>query len=268
MKIGLIACSNGIKDREKYEEIKMIIEKMDVKIVEADTIFRVEGHIYSGSPQKRATELNRLFSMELDYIIDVSGGDSGNEILDYLDYEKISKSKAVYAGYSDLSTVINALLCKSKKWSYYYNIWNIVGDDRENQIKYFKEIFINDNFDQSKLEIEIGEWIGGEIFGGNLRCFSKLIGTDYLPDGKDKLFLIEAWSGNEARLRTYLYQMKQGGVFKDIKGIILGNFTDLEKEKNSSEILKIVEDISEIKDIVKLSNLGHNSNSYTIKIGK
>ena len=273
MKIALIACSDGLKDsekqREKCNQLIMFLKKCNLEVVEADTIFREDGHIYSGKPEERAKWLNKFFSDKtIKYIFDVSGGDSGNEILEYIDYNIAAESKAVYCGYSDLSTVINAIYTKAGKSSYYYNIWNIVSEkDGEKQQKWFKEIFIDGQCNRENLIVEFGNLMEGEVLGGNLRCFSKVIGSEYMPDFQGKNILIEAWSGDEARFRTYLYQMKHAGIFKKVRGVILGTFTELEKEKSSSYIYEMAKEITEVKNIVKLSNLGHNSDSYTIKIG-
>ena len=88
-----------------------------------------------------------------------------------------------------------------------------------------------------------------------------------MPDFTGKNILIEAWSGDEARFRTYLYQMKQAGIFKKVKGVILVTFTELEKEKSCEYIYNMAKEITEVENIVKLSNLGHNSDSYTILMG-
>lgn len=55
----------------------------------ANTLFRKEGY-FSGNPQERAAELNQLFkNTEISAIFDISGGDSANQILEYIDYESI-----------------------------------------------------------------------------------------------------------------------------------------------------------------------------------
>ena len=46
---------------------------------------------------------------EVEEIYDISGGDLANQVLDGLDYAAIGKSRAVFWGYSDLTTVINAI---------------------------------------------------------------------------------------------------------------------------------------------------------------
>ena len=158
-------------------------------------------------------------------------------------------------------------------WDFDSEIINIYGFP----LKYYGLLFggglllstyiLKGNYKRENLKTEYGNWIEGVVLGGNLRCFSKVIGTEYMPEFANKNILIEAWSGDEARFRTYLYQMKQAGIFKKVKGVILGTFTELEKEKSSEYIYNMAKEITEVENIVKLSNLGHNSDSYTILMG-
>ena len=53
----------------------------------------------------------------------------------------------------------------------------------------------------------------GEVVGGNIRCFLKLAGTEYLPSFDGKILLLESYSGDVAGQGTYLNQYKQLGVF-------------------------------------------------------
>ena len=66
--------------------------------------------------KQRADALTELFqNPEIREIYDISGGDMANEILDFLDYEKIAASQAELWGYSDLTTVLNAIYVKNRK---------------------------------------------------------------------------------------------------------------------------------------------------------
>ncbi|AIY80588.1 LD-carboxypeptidase family protein [Clostridium botulinum 202F] len=100
--------------------------------------------------------------------------------------------------------------------------------------------------------------------------FLKLAGTEYIPKFKDKILLLESLSGDVAKMATYLTHYKQLGVFKEIKGIILGNFTEMENNQYSPSIIELVKDIvsDENMPIVKTSEIGHGPDSKCIIIGE
>ncbi len=67
---------------------------------------------------------------EVEEIYDISGGDLAN-VLDGLDYAAIGKSRAVFWGYSDLTTVINAIYAQTGKSSVLYQVKNMVWGEKK-----------------------------------------------------------------------------------------------------------------------------------------
>ncbi|WP_252244542.1 MULTISPECIES: S66 peptidase family protein [unclassified Clostridium] len=273
-KVGIIACSNGVdKSMElKMNELKRTLNFIGLNVIFSNTIYK-KYSVFNGSGKERANELMKLFEdRSIKAIFDISGGDLANGILEYLDFDTIKKNSKLFFGYSDLSVVINALYAKSNIKMYLYQIRNLIGDNSEIQIKNFIETFMEDKkslFD-FKYEWIQGKSIEGIVVGGNIRCFLKLAGTEYMPKFKDKILLLESLSGNVAKMTTYLTHYKQLRVFKEIKGIILGNFTEMENNQYSPSIIELVKDIvsDENMPIVKTSEIGHGLDSKCIVIGK
>ncbi|MBN1068465.1 LD-carboxypeptidase [Clostridium botulinum] len=273
-KVGIIACSNGVdKSMElKMNELKRTLNFIGLNVIFSNTIYK-KYSVFNGSGKERANELMKLFEdRNIKAIFDISGGDLANGILEYLDFDTIKKNSKLFFGYSDLSVVINALYAKSNIKMYLYQIRNLIGDNSEIQIKNFIETFMEDKkslFD-FKYEWIQGESIEGTVIGGNIRCFLKLAGTEYMPNFKDKILLLESLSGEVAKMTTYLTHYKQLGVFKEIKGIILGNFTEMENKQYSPSIIELVKEIvnDENMPIVKTKEIGHGPDSKCIIIGE
>ena len=114
-----------------------------------------------------------------------------------------------------------------------------------------------------------GKMVEGIVVGGNIRCFLKLAGTEYFPDVTDKILLLEARSGNPAQIVTYFAQLEQLGVFKKVKGILLGTFTQMEREQPVSAVYSLLKRyINEELPVVKTEYIGHGEDSKAIQIGK
>ena len=56
--------------------------------------------------------MNFYQDREIQMIFDISGGDIANEILPYLDFEVIAENPKPFWGYSDLTTIMNAIYAK------------------------------------------------------------------------------------------------------------------------------------------------------------
>ena len=114
-----------------------------------------------------------------------------------------------------------------------------------------------------------GENMEGIVVGGNIRCFLKLAGTEYFPDVTDKILLLEARSGNTAQIVTYFAQLEQLDVFKKVKGILLGTFTQMEREQQMPDVYSLLKRyINEELPVVKTEYIGHGEDSKAIQIGK
>ena len=270
-KIALVVCSNGknIEDKDRLEKLESILVEMGLvpiftKYIYKDKIGRGE------KAQVRAEELMSFYkNKEIKVIFDISGGDIANEVLDYLDYDVIKRNYKPFFGYSDLTTVLNALVSKTNEINYLYQILNIIESDkiREN----FEDTFLKNNqtlFDV-KWKFFQGSSIEGRVVGGNIRCFLKLAGTKYFPEVENKVLFIEGLGTSIEGLVTHLAQLKQIGVFDKISGLLIGTFTKIEKEISEEELFELVKDfIPEHLPVVKTSEVGHAKDSKVLKIGE
>ena len=274
-KIGVISCSNGlsIKNKNIIEELKLNLKSLDIEMVEGDTLYAKEYNIFSGTGEEKARALEKLFlDKDIKMIFDISGGDLANEVLDFLDFNLIKENPKPFFGYSDLTVLLNAIYSQCDITTYNYQLRNLVGKFKEEQMQNFKASFIEGKEDIFNLDYK---WINGShlegiVVGGNIRCLLKLAGTKYMPDFKDKILFLESFSGNSAKMVTYITQYKNLGVFNEVKGIILGEFTEMERENLKPDIVEILKRvIGEINiPILKTRDLGHGADAKCIPIGK
>ena len=274
-KIGVISCSNGlsIKNKNIIEELKLNLKSLDIEMVEGDTLYAKEYNLFSGTGEEKARALEKLFlDKDIKMIFDISGGDLANEVLDFLDFNLIKENPKPFFGYSDLTVLLNAIYSQCDITTYNYQLRNLVGKFKEEQMQNFKASFIEGKENIFNLDYK---WINGShlegiVVGGNIRCLLKLAGTKYMPDFKDKILFLESFSGNSAKMVTYITQYKNLGVFNEVKGIILGEFTEMEREDLKPDIVEILKRvIGEINiPILKTSDLGHGADAKCIPIGK
>lgn len=272
--IALVACSNGLDKNTttKINELINILNSLNLNVVLSNSLYKDENN-NSYSYEIRAKELMNFYKDNtINAIFDLSGGDLCNEILDFLDYEFISTCNKPFFGYSDLSVILNALLTKSNTINYNYQLRNLIREDSENQIINFKNSVLegtNDLFNFSYKWLQ-GKSMMGEVVGGNIRCFLKLAGTKFIPSFNGKILFLEALSGDINKISTFLTQYKQIGAFTNINGILLGSFTELEKDFSEEEVINLL--LRKINNpdlpIAKTNELGHGSNSKCIAIGK
>lgn len=189
-KVGIVCCSNGqLREYEKQnDDLTQTLLSLGYQAVFSRCIY-ADSNGLCGTAKERAFALMNFYNDDdIKVIFDISGGDVANEILDDLDYDVIKKSAKQLWGYSDLTTVLNAIYAKTGKESVLYQIKNLVYDFAEQQQSDFSSatalLDFQYNYVQGHHDME------GVVVGGNIRCFLKLAGTEYFPDLTNKTFFL------------------------------------------------------------------------------
>ena len=283
-KAAIVCCSNGqlIENKEKLQKLQDTLTEIGLIPVFSDHIYaHGSDSVFSGSGKERAASLMNFYKdEEIKAIFDISGGDIANEVLSWLtpeDFNLIKNSGKLFWGYSDLTAILNAIYTKTGNSSVLYQVRNLISKDAQMQISRFTNTLLYNNIllqeepDLFDIHYEFiqKEEMHGVVVGGNIRCFLKLAGTEFWPDMKGKILLLEAMGGTVPQMVTYLNQLKQMGVFQQVSGILLGTFTKMEKEGCVPVISELVKAYAgnEIP-IAQTAEIGHGTDSKAIIIGK
>lgn len=263
-RIGIVCCSNGQKRScaGELKRLETILLKMGLHASFSDCIYEKENG-FSGTARERARELMKFYRDDgIKGIFDISGGDIANGILPYLDYDVIADSGKLFWGYSDLTTVINAIYAKTGKASVLYQIRNLLYHNAAG------EYSCNDLF-KIKYRFLQQKEMKGTVIGGNIRCFLKLAGTEYMPDLEGKILLLEAYHGTPPQIETYLRQLQQLGAFEKVAGILLGTFTQMEDERCTPTVETLIREIAGKElPIAVTADIGHGTDAKAIRIGQ
>lgn len=271
--MGIVCCSNSLYNtiRDKIELLRDVLIQLGLKPVFSQYIYENEIDFKDCGKYRAKVLMDFYQDEEIKAIFDISGGDIANEILPYLDFEIIKKSNKLFWGYSDLTTIINAIYAKTENKSVLYQIRNLVSKENVIQVNNFSKTLFQSKRDLYAFEYEFiqGNHMQGIVVGGNIRCLLKLAGTMYWPDMDKKILLLEARSGNVNKMITYLSQLKQMGVFDKINGIILGTFMEMEKSECLPTITELVKNyVNDDLAIIKTNEIGHGCDSKAIVIGE
>lgn len=272
-KVGIVCCSNGQRKsyKNKINELESVLSGIGLTPVFSDYIYERED-VFSGTASERADALMKFFSNnEIKEIFDISGGDIANGILPYLDYEQIKNSHGRLWGYSDVTVVLNAIYAKTGKQSVLYQVRNLIYDFREQQQLDFENSVMKQGKDLFKLHYKFVRQssMQGIVVGGNIRCFLKLAGTEYMPDLTGKILLLEGFHGTIPQIETYLCQLEQLGAFDKAGGILLGTFTQMEAEACVPNVETLVKRFAgKNMPIAVTKDIGHGTDAKAIIIGK
>lgn len=271
-KIGIVCCSNGLLENQAdtINMLVQILQRSGFEPVLSPYLYGDENG-YAGTARQRADALMDFYRDDtIEEIFDVSGGDMANEILPYLDFQTIAWSKKHFWGYSDLTTILNAIYARTGKSSVLYQVRNLTYDHSQEQLTDFLGTMLGGSSALYDFPCEFvrGTHMEGMVVGGNIRCLLKLAGTPFWPDMREKILLLESYGGGVPQMVTYLSQLSQMGVFKKVSGILLGTFTRMEADEYKPDIAELMLEFADKRTpIAQTKFIGHGTDSKAIRIG-
>lgn len=275
--IGVIAPSNYI-EKDDLEYINASIALMEAsgfkvkfgKYVFEDTLG------YGTSPEKRAADINWAFTDdEVKAIMCVKGGEDSNTALDHIDYKMIKNHPKIICGFSDNTSILNAIHEKTGLVTYHgptfksLTSWE-TGYAYKQFIKTFAEnteSLIMGEPEDEYTTIQAGQ-ATGELVGGNLSLFTKLVCGKYAVNLQDKILFLEELGFEAApeMVNSNIYYLKQNGVFDKIAGLWIGNYEHPSKISLEKIVMNAIGDEYKFP-IIKSDNFGHIDKKIIIPIG-
>lgn len=230
MKAFICALSDARKEGERGEidGLSSVLLRHDVEVVHSRFIYT------RGTGKQKAAELNSAIAQGCTLILDVSGGDSAEEVLPHLDFSLFKSSQALFCGYSDLSCVVNAIAQEAGIPALLFQARNLTHSPWL-ESAFFDFISGKD----SRLTtfpttpVRAGE-ASGRLIGGNTRCTLKCPNLDF----KGSILLLEAYRGDAARIAELFQRYADRGAFEAISGLILGTFTEAERLGQRQDVVK------------------------------
>jgi len=272
--IGLVAPASPIYDSYQFDEMVDNLKDIGFTIKLGKHVKDQYGYL-AGKDENRASDLMNMFTNdEVEAIICVRGGWGCNRIIDLLDYEVIRKNPKPLIGFSDITSLHNAILTKSALVTYH----GPVGKSEWNSFTKtsFEEILVKGNRGIYKLPTEEEDSFTirsgkaeGKIVGGNLSVLVAMIGSEYLPDFEDSILFLEDVGEDIYRMDRMLTQLKLSGVLNKISGFIFGKCTNCDAGDNSLTIDQIFEDHIEPLGIPAFygAMISHEAQNVTIPVG-
>ncbi len=279
--IGIISPASSPDDLSTIETGVKYLESLGYRVEVGKNVGKVHGYL-AGSTEDRLDDLHSMFkNKDVRAIFCVRGGYGSTRMLDKIDYNLIKRNPKIFVGYSDISALQLAFFHKTGLVTF---AGPMVSIDFSGEVsKYTEEIFwrlITSNKSYGKIELPDGEKISalkkgtvkGRILGGNLALISSLVGTDYLPDMRDKILFIEEVGELPYRIDRMLNQLRLSKILNHVKGVILGAFIDCNETdptKRTLSLGEVMEDYFGRLDIPVVYNFkhGHIKDNVTIPLG-
>ena len=118
-------------------------------------------------------------------------------------------------------------------------------------------------------ETFVGGTAEGPLLGGNLSVFTRLLGTPFMPPLDGGILLLEDLSEQSYRLDRMWTHLELAGVFRKIRGIVLGQFIGCEPRDGAFTAAEVLRDLAAATGVPCASGfpIGHGDVNEPVPLG-
>ena len=176
----------------------------------------------------------------------IRGGYGSQKIMPFLFKMKKPMKPKLFIGYSD-ATVLQIFFNGSWKWPVlHFPVLVHLKDCSFSGLQRFKKLVQGFTRQQSFLNLKVlnqkytgSKKVSSRLTGGNFTLIQSSIGTSWAGSFQNKFLFLEDIGEAPYRLDRALWQMWNAGVFKGVKGVVLGDFISSDPKNSRWEIREV-----------------------------
>ncbi|HTW56774.1 MAG TPA: LD-carboxypeptidase [Terriglobales bacterium] len=242
--IGIVAPASNIK-RADLDAGCAALKLAGYRPFYFDSIFGKDLY-FAGSVERRTHELEEMFVRDdVRAIVCARGGYGANYLLESIDLQTIKSHPKIFLGYSDLTTLLTYFIDAADLVTFHGPMaakdWNHEGG--VNEASWQAALSGASGWDVP-LNPEASGLADGEsegvLYGGCLSILVASLGTAYEIKTSGTILFLEDLAAKPYQIDRMLMQLKLGGYFDGVRGIIFGEMLDCVQTTNQGYTLEEV----------------------------
>lgn len=266
----VILSPSGKIETQWVEGLKAMLESYGLVVSVAEHAFCAKGR-FAGTDDDRVQDLQKAINdAQVKAIFCSRGGYGLARIIDKIDFSALKSAAKWIVGFSDVTALHNALSRVGVASIHGIMAKHITlkaeGLDNLMTMLFGGEVAYETPAHEFN---KVGE-AEGELIGGNLSVLYGLRGTPFDLDYKGKILFIEDLGERLYHIDRMMQNLRLGGVFEQISGLVVGQFTDIDEDDSfSGGVYGVIRDAVKDYNIPVCFNfpVGHVDNNQPLKMG-
>jgi muramoyltetrapeptide carboxypeptidase len=181
------------------------------------------GDYLAGSDEQRAADLNAaLHDSSIRGIFALRGGYGTMRILDRLDYAQFARDPKCLAGFSDVTTLLNAFAQRCDAITFHSPVLSMPASTEA--LARMRRAFVDLEFPPLKGAAAAGRGrVQGVLRGGNLALVAAVCGTPYAVDMRGAILALEDVDVEPSDVDRELAQLRLAGALGEVRAIAVGD---------------------------------------------
>ena len=275
--IGITAPAGTIWNDYHIRKIEKILTDMGYRVKIGASNYKQVAYL-AGTDESRAAELMEMFKdTSIKAILTMRGGWGCARILDLLDYKEIIANPKIIMGFSDITSLVNAIYARTGLITFHgpcgYSSWGDFTKEHvtNSLISGAPYEMVNPSGSEHELRTLTSGKAKGKLIGGNLTVIQSMLGTNYEPVWDNNILFIEETNEEPYRIDRMLWHLKQYGVFEQVNGVVIGSFNKCNPEEPEKSF-----SLNEVFDqhfknvnfpVYQGASFGHLADKFTLPIG-
>jgi muramoyltetrapeptide carboxypeptidase len=277
--IGVIAPAGRLVDQDRFFSGVQVLQEMGYQVRYPRKLWPGIDHL-ADSDQRRGQECNEMFAdQDIKAIVALRGGFGCLRMLNKINLTAVASHPKFLVGFSDVSLLQNYLAIHTGLISLHGPVMislSTCEDSARHRLAQCLRGHWREPLPLAGVEVlRAADLVAAPLLGGNLASLVSIIGTPFDFSWKGKIIFLEDINEPAYRVDRMLTQLFLAGKFKNIAGLLLGDFSGLHppgdqlQELYLNTICKRVLELCKDEHFPIWANLpiGHRANNQTLPLG-
>jgi len=229
--VAIIGLASKVNPKD-IERAISIMESWGLNVIPGKHLFH-DHYRFSGSELERAQDFQKaLNDTPIKAIFAARGGYGSSKLIDQTNWQQFIKDPKWIIGFSDITAILQHVLKLGVAGIHGIMPAQFKKQEYRNSLNSLRDLLFGNKISlvSPKHPFSQPGKAKGQLVGGNLSILCSLIGTSSDITFDNKILFIEEVQEEVFRIDRLMNQLKRSGKLNNLRGVLIGHFTEIQDD--------------------------------------